>query len=231
MNPFELTDNFLHRSVRMFRLHNCITMFSLIIRNLFHVERGEHEIRNGESRSITAIIALLCLCANMLHAADWPQFLGPIRNGISTETGLLEKWPPSGPPILWDKHIGAGYSAPSTRSGLLVLFHRIDNNEIVEAFQATNGQPVWRYTYLSQFVDPYGYNNGPRCTPLLTDDYCYTFGAEGMLTCLELKTGKLVWQRDTGKEWQVPEAFFGVGSTPILEDNLLFVMVGGQPNA
>jgi hypothetical protein len=66
---------------------------------------------------------------------------------------------------------------------------------------------------------------------LLTQDFCYTYGAEGRLVCLELATGKLVWQRETAKEWSVPEPFFGVGSTPLLEGDKLIVMVGGQPNS
>jgi outer membrane protein assembly factor BamB len=163
-----------------------------------------------------------------LRAEDWPQFLGPRSNGISSETGLLDRWPTNGPPILWEKAIGTGYSAPSVRGDLLVLHHRFRNEEIVEAFQAATGDPVWRYAYPSEFIDPYGYNNGPRSSPLLTADRCYTFGAEGKLLCLELQTGKLVWQRDTGNDWDVPPAFFGVGSSPVLEGGLLLVMVGGQ---
>ena len=162
---------------------------------------------------------------------DWPQFLGPNRNGVSAEIGLVEKFSTNGPPRLWDKEIGSGYSAPSVRGGNLVLFHRRANEEIVEAFDAANGKPIWRFAYPSQFRDPFGYSNGPRCTPLLSERFCYTFGAEGMLTCLDLKTGQLVWQRNTPKEWVIPEAFFGVGSTPVLEDDLLLVMVGGQPNS
>lgn len=164
-------------------------------------------------------------------AGDWPQFLGAHANGTSDETGLLDKWPAGGPSMVWQKQIGTGYSAPSVRGELLVLHHRIRDEEIVEAFDSANGRPIWRYAYPSRFIDPYGYNNGPRCTPLLTSERCYTFGAEGKLVCLELKTGKLIWQRDTGADWNVPPAFFGVGSTPILEGDLLLVMVGGQPNS
>jgi outer membrane protein assembly factor BamB len=164
-------------------------------------------------------------------AGDWPRLLGPTANGNSTETGLLEKWPTNGPPLLWSQKIGTGYGAPSVRDDLLVLHHRLAGDEIVQAFEAGSGKPVWRYAYPSHFVDPYGYNNGPRSTPLLTQDRCYTFGAEGRLVCLERRTGRRVWERDTAKDWNVPEAFFGVGSTPLLEDNLLIVMVGGQPNS
>jgi len=164
-------------------------------------------------------------------ASDWPQFLGPTRNGISPETGLLEKWPSNGPPVVWAKEIGTGYSAPSIRGNQLVLFHRIGGDEIVESFEADSGKPLWRYSYPSKFIDPFGYNNGPRCTPQLSETACYTFGAEGMLTCLDLKTGKMIWQRNTSQEWEIPEAFFGVGSTPLLDGNRLYVMIGGQPNS
>ena len=162
---------------------------------------------------------------------DWPQFLGPHRDGTSDETGLLDRWPTGGVPVVWEKKIGTGYSAPSVRGDRLVLHHRIGGEEIVECFDAGTGKPLWRYGYPSQFIDPYGYNNGPRCTPLLTAERCYTFGAEGKLVCLALETGKPIWQRDTAKDWEVPPAFFGVGSSPILEGDLLLVMVGGQPNA
>ena len=170
-------------------------------------------------------------CAVGVRADDWPRFLGLRADNTSAETGLLDKWPTNGPPLLWDKAVGTGYSAPSVRGELIVLHHRIGGEEIVEAFEAATGKPRWRHAYPSRFVDPFGYNNGPRCTPLLTSNRCYTFGAEGKLLCLSLDAGKLVWQRDTAKDWQIPEAFFGVGSTPLLEGDRLIVMVGGQPNA
>lgn len=183
------------------------------------------------NRPIWLILFFITSTSVPLLAEDWPQFLGPNRNGISSETGLLDKWPTNGPPLLWEKEIGTGYSAPSVRGEKLVLYHRIADEEIIECFDAAAGKPIWKYSYPSKFQDPYGYNNGPRCTPLLTEDRCYTFGAEGMLTCVDLKTGKLIWQRNTAREWNIPEAFFGVGASPVLEENLLLVMLGGQPNS
>src|SRR5215471_1770795 len=163
---------------------------------------GERENHRQPLSNFRQVKLALCAAAFIFPAValaqDWPQFLGPHANGISDETGLLDKWPTNGPAVVWEKEIGAGYSAPSIREGFLVLHHRIGSEEIVEAFNATNGNSLWKYGYPSRFVDPYGYNNGPRCTPLLTPNYCYTFGAEGKLLCLELKTGKMVWQRDTG---------------------------------
>jgi outer membrane protein assembly factor BamB len=179
------------------------------------------------ARFAILVLAVALPCS----AEDWPRFLGPRGDNTSLESGLIEKFPTNGVPIVWEKKIGTGYSAPSVRDGQLVLHHRIKGEEIVESFDAATGKPGWRYAYPSSYVDPYGYNNGPRCTPLLTSNRCYTFGAEGKLLCLDRLTGKLVWQRDTEKDWNVPQAFFGVGSTPLLEDGKLIVMVGGQPNS
>ncbi len=161
---------------------------------------------------------------------DWPRFLGSLGNGVSSETGLVDKWPTNGPPLLWEKSIGTGYGAPSVRGDKLVFQHRLKDEEIVECLDARTGNQRWRYAYPSHYVDPYGYNNGPRSSPVLSSNRCYTFGAEGKLLCLDLE-GRLVWQRETAVDWNVPPAFFGVGSTPILEGGLLLAMVGGQPNS
>jgi outer membrane protein assembly factor BamB len=175
-------------------------------------------------------LLIVCISSLAILAEDWPRFLGPRADGTSLETNLIESFGPQGPPLVWAKDIGTGYSAPSVSRGSLVLHHRVRDEEIVEALSATNGAPLWRYAYPTAFVDPYGYNNGPRCTPLLTSNRTYTFGAEGKLLCLD-RQGKLVWQRDTQKDWEVPEAFFGVGSTPLLEGGRLIVMIGGQPES
>lgn len=185
---------------------------------------------------IVALAVLALAGSGWTRAEDWPRFLGPRGDNTSAETNLLDRWPANGPTILWEKAIGSGYSAPSVRGDLVVVHHRLGGEEIVEALEAASGKTRWRYAYASHFVDPFGYNNGPRCTPGLTTNRCYTyrcytFGAEGKLLCLDLADGRLVWQRDTAKDWTVPEAFFGVGSTPLLEGDRLIVMVGGQPDA
>ncbi len=162
---------------------------------------------------------------------DWPRFLGLLADNTSRESGLLTHWSTNGPPTVWTRAVGTGYSAPSVVGDTVVLHHRLGSNEIVEAMSATSGTSQWRYPYPSRFVDPYGYNNGPRCSPVLTSNRCYTFGAEGKLLCLDLANGRRLWERDTARDWNIPEAFFGVGSTPVLEGDRLFVMVGGQPNS
>jgi len=73
-------------------------------------------------------------------AQDWPQFLGPHANGISDETGLLDKWPTNGPPLIWEKKIGTGYGAPSIRGDLLVFHHGVGDEEIIESLEAGTGK-------------------------------------------------------------------------------------------
>jgi outer membrane protein assembly factor BamB len=176
-------------------------------------------------------LALLLSLALAAQAADWPEFMGPTRDQVSTEAGLIDTLPPQGPPLLFEKPVGKGYSAPSIRGEVLVMHHRVGREEIVEACNARTGATLWKHAVPCNYRDPFGYNNGPRCSPLLTADRCYTFGVEGVLLCLDLATGKQSWRRDTSADFNVPEAFFGVGSSPVLEDGLLFVHVGGQPNS
>lgn len=162
---------------------------------------------------------------------DWPIFLGPYGTGVSDETGLLDQWPEGGPALLWNQQIGTGYSSPSIRGNRLIIHHRRGDSDVIDCLQADDGKSLWNYEYDTDFSDPYGYNNGPRCSPLLTEKLCYTYGAQGRLICLNLETGKLVWERDTARDWKVPGHFFGAGCTPILEGKLLIVLVGGQPNS
>jgi len=123
----------------------------------------------GTRMNARCLLFAVMLAAGSLRAAevleDWPQFLGLRGNNTSQETGLLDKFPKDGPPVVWQHEIGAGYSAPSVRGDLLVLHHRVKEEEVVEAMNPATGKSVWRYAYPSRYQDPYGYNNGPRCTP------------------------------------------------------------------
>jgi hypothetical protein len=163
--------------------------------------------------------------------SDWPRLLGPQGTGISSETNLLTRWPAQGPPLLWKKAVGTGYSAPSIHGDRLILHSRRGRSEVIESMHATTGEVSWTYSYKTDYRDPYGYNNGPRCTPILTDNRCYTFGAEGKLVCVNLQTGALIWMRDINKEFTVPPHFFGFGCTPLLHGSKLYILAGGQPNS
>jgi len=116
------------------------------------------------------MVITLTLRAADNPGSDWPRFLGPHANGISDETGLLDKWPTNGPPVVWEKAIGTGYGAVSVMGDRLVFHHRIGDEEVVECLDVATGKSRWRFAYPSHFEDPYGYNNGPRSTPVLTSN-------------------------------------------------------------
>ncbi|MCS6850519.1 MAG: PQQ-like beta-propeller repeat protein [Gemmataceae bacterium] len=164
----------------------------------------------------------------LLSGADWPQFLGPSRNGISAETGLRTTWPSAGPPLVWQRAVGAGFSGPVVVGERLVLFHRVGDEEVVECLHALNGQPLWKFSYPTAYVDDFGFDPGPRATPTVTGDRVVTLGAEGRLHCLDLTTGRKRWDRDLAKEYQPPKGFFGVGTSPLVERGRVFVNVGAK---
>jgi outer membrane protein assembly factor BamB len=162
------------------------------------------------------------------HAGDWPQFLGPERNGVSSEAGLIATWPKEGPPLLWQREVGEGFSGPVVAGGALVVFHRRGNEEIVECLDAASGKQRWKFSYPTQYRDLLGKGDGPRSTPVIAGKQVFTLGAEGRLHCLELENGKKVWDRALSSEYQVRRGFFGVGTSPLAEGNLLLVNVGGK---
>ena len=161
--------------------------------------------------------------------ADWPDFLGPGRNGKSTETGLPSEWPPGGPPIVWQKAIGTGYAGPAICNGRLFHFTRFDAAARLSCLDARTGTELWTCDYATNYVDMLGYNNGPRATPVVDGDRVYTFGAEGILQCVRVADGRPLWRIDSTKEFHVVKNFFGVGSTPLVWGDLLLVNVGGSP--
>jgi outer membrane protein assembly factor BamB len=183
--------------------------------------------------TIRPLILLLALTLppHTLRAEDWPWFLGPKHTGESSETDLRTDWTKTPPPMLWKQSIGTGYSAPSILGDKLVVHHRQARSEIISCRSVETGAELWKYAYDSTFEDPYGYNNGPRCSPVLTSDYCITLGAEGMLVCLRITDGQLVWQHNLQQMFKLPEWFFGVGCSPLLDGDRLIVLVGGQPDA
>ena len=124
--------------------------------------------------------------------ADWPQFLGPSRNGVYAGAPLNEKWPSTGPRVIWRKQIGHGLSGPVVAGRRLILFHRVDDREVVESFDALTGAPQWRHAYPTTYRDDFGFDEGPRAVPVVADGIVFTYGAEGKLHAVDLATGKAV---------------------------------------
>jgi outer membrane protein assembly factor BamB len=157
---------------------------------------------------------------------DWPCFLGPQHNGVCIETKILKALPATGPRLLWSMTRGTGYCSPSVVGDHLVYLHRNGDAEIVECLHPETGARYWSQRFETNYADRYGYNNGPRATPIIDGDRVYTYSSQGVLRCLKLADGAIVWTRDLMTDYKVGQNFFGVGSSPLLSGSLLIVNVG-----
>ena len=164
---------------------------------------------------------------------DWPTFLGPTHNAVCRETKLLKDFTsPAGkakrPALLWQMVRGQSYAAPAVVGERVVVFHRVGNEEVVECLDAEGGGAYWQFRYPTAFEDRYGYNNGPRSTPAIAGDLVLTYGAEGKLHCLDLRTGRLCWKRDVAKEFDIRLSFFGAACSPLVEGGRVILNIGGR---
>jgi outer membrane protein assembly factor BamB len=160
---------------------------------------------------------------------DWPCFLGPTRDSRSAETGILTRWPAEGLPIVWHRKLGISYDIGTVSRGRFFQFDRHGNMARLTCLQSETGEELWRFEYSTGYQDMLGYNNGPRCSPVVDGDRVYLFGPSGMLHCLLAVDGQTLWKIDTEQEFGVIQNFFGVGSTPVIEEDLLIVNIGGSP--
>ena len=182
--------------------------------------------------ALRATAVILCFSMQSARAGDWPQILGPNRNGIAApDEQLADTWPASGPQEIWRRPVGSGYAGIAVVDGTAFLFHRIDNREITEALDATNGKGIWKTDHPTRFRPQVGGGDGPLCTPTISNGKVITFGAQGMLTCLDTQTGKLLWQNRTHEEFDAAEGYFGSGSSPLVIDTHVVVNIGGRHGA
>jgi outer membrane protein assembly factor BamB len=180
-------------------------------------------------RLLVLSLALTAVAFGVRVAAeDWPQFLGPSRDGIYRGPALAEDWDEQGPPVVWRMPVGAGFSGPVVAQGHVILFHRLGDEEIVEAIDPRSGASQWRYAYPSSYRDDFGFDEGPRAVPVVADGIVYTFGAQGQLHAIELEEGTRIWSVDTMRRFGAPKGFFGAAGSPLVEDGRVMVNVGGQ---
>ena len=154
---------------------------------------------------------------------DWKSFLGPSSNAVSTETHLSRMLPP---PLIWEFAKGDGYTSPAIAGDHLVFLHRVGDKELIECLHSETGEQRWQYQYPSTYRDRYGYNNGPRSSPVISENMVFTLGAEGMLNCLQLDSGEVVWTNNLRQVYGMRQDFFGMASTPLVSGKRLIVNVG-----
>lgn len=187
-------------------------------------------LRDGVGQSRLQFNQTAGKLSSSAKVSDWLRFNGPNDDACSPETNLLLDWSEEEPKLVWALEKGDGYSSPAISQNILVLFHRMDGQEMIEARNAENGRLLWDYSYPVEYRDRYGYLNGPRASPVIIDDLVYAHGVTAWITCLELRTGKVVWRRNLREEFGIPQNFFGKGSNPISAGGCLIINLGGSEN-
>lgn len=174
---------------------------------------------------------LLCFCAaaSRLQGGDWPQILGPDRNGIaSADEKLAPTWPADGPKLVWEQPVGRGFAGIAVAGERAILFDRDRSSERVQALNVATGESIWSDAYPTDFVPQYGRDDGPMGTPVIAGDRVCTFGAQGILSCYDLSSGEMLWRRDTHADFKARDGFFGAGSSPLIDEGRVIVIVGGE---
>lgn len=185
----------------------------------------------------------LLLIAAPVFADDWPQWLGPKRDGVWRETNLIEKFPKDGPKVLWRTPIGEGYSGPAVANGKVYITDRIvakgaatpkspfdgkskvDGTERVHCLDEKTGQILWTHSYECPYQISYA--AGPRTTPVVEGDKVYTLGAMGDLYCLDAGKGTVVWHKNLLTDYAKTVPFWGFAASPLIDGDRLILLVGG----
>lgn len=195
------------------------------------------------TRSIIAIFMALAVTSAVARADDWPQWLGPKRDGVWRETGILEKFPKGGPKVRWRTPIGEGYSGPAVANGKVYITDRIlakgvknpdnafDREKLVKGVERTlclneaDGKILWKHEYDCEYKISYG--SGPRTTPVIAGGKVYTLGAMGHLYCYDAETGKVLWSRDLLADYAKNPPGWGFSGHPLVDGDRLICLVGG----
>lgn len=179
---------------------------------------------------VSAVLAL------QVQAGNWPQILGPNRNGTAPDETIGVQWPVGGPSTMWQHKVGNGFAGPAICGRVLVVHHRVGREEVVEGLDRDTGATLWETRFPADYAPSFTADDGPRAVPLIEAKRVFLYGAMGELRCLELRDGQLVWERKTFDEF-VPASrrggepatgYFGIGSSPIVVGNRIIVNVGGS---
>lgn len=193
-------------------------------------------------RPLLSLSCLLALAAP-LRAEDWPQWLGPQRDGLWRETGIMKAFPAGGPPVRWRTPIGAGYTGPAVAGGRVFVTDRvltqgaknpanpfnrgvIQGNERVLCLDEATGKILWQHEYECPY--DVSYPAGPRATPVVSGGKVWTLGTEGHLFCFDAKDGKVIWSHEFKKDFNAKTPIWGFSANPLLDGNKLICLVGGE---
>ncbi|MGH9902689.1 MAG: PQQ-binding-like beta-propeller repeat protein [Pyrinomonadaceae bacterium] len=185
-----------------------------------------------KSLGVRAVVslAIVFLCsypeATAQPGGDWPQWRGPRRDGISKETGLLKQWPDGGPPLVWKATgAGRGFSSLSVAGGRIFTMGLRGEREYVIAFDTATGKEVWATAHGGAFRNDRG--DGPRGTPTVDGERLYALGGNGDLSCLDARTGRIVWTMNVLQKFGGSNIVWGISESPLVLGDKVLVNAGG----
>ena len=190
------------------------------------------------------LASLFCfvLFTSVVSANDWPQWLGPQRDGVWRETGIVKQFPPQGPPVRWRTPVGSGYAGPAVAGGRVYITDRklasgqrnpdnpfqrgtIPGTERVLCLDGVDGNVLWTHEYDCAYT--VSYPSGPRTTPVVSNGKVYTLGAEGHLLCFDAANGDVLWSRELKEDYNIQSPLWGFAASPLLDGDRLICIVGG----
>jgi outer membrane protein assembly factor BamB len=169
---------------------------------------------------------LLVIASAVVHAEDWPRWLGPNADGSSKETGLNLKWGEAGPKKLWEAEGGEGYSTIAVAGGKAITLVQRGGKEFAVALDAKTGSPLWQTPIGPGYKNSYG--NGPRSTPSIDGDLVFVQSVNGNLACLKAKDGTFVWDKNLLTTFGGKNISWGLSASPIVDGDLVFAIPGGK---
>ena len=189
-----------------------------------------------------AALTLLLVLSSLSYADDWPQWMGPNRDGVWHEDGIVESFPEKGLTVNWRVPIQLGYSGPAVVGDRVFVTdyerasgelsnspgrkNKLKGKERVVCLNAGTGELVWKHEYDCPYE--ISYPSGPRCTPTVAGNHVYTLGAEGNLVCLTADEGKVVWSKELKAEYQTKAPHWGFSGHPLIDGDRLYCLVGGK---
>ncbi len=191
---------------------------------------------------LVAVVLAGWLCSASALADDWPQWLGPRRDSVWREEGIVETFPPDGPPVKWRVPVAGGYAGPAVADGRVYLTDylrdsgeafnspgrraKLEGRERVLCFRAEDGSLAWKHEYPCSYH--ISFPAGPRATPTVAGGKVYTLGAMGHLCCLDALSGKLLWSKDLPRQYDLETPIWGFAGHPLVDGRKLICLVGGK---
>lgn len=197
---------------------------------------NDTKFKPAGTRSLASCLCLALFWAGQLFAADWPQWRGPNRAAVWTESGIVEKLPKTGLKVLWRAPIAMGFSSPVIEAGKVYLSDAELKKPVirqrVHCLEAGSGKVRWTYSFeklAPDWIFMEGQARGPGATPLVWKGKIYALDLFGNLVCLDTSQGKVVWTKDLKEEFQMKET--SVDTSPLIEGDLVILLLGGKPGA